>query len=136
MHVRTLQAAARTGRLEVQYTARSVFGRPLRLSSRAAGKTFLRDYYKRYGGQRLGTFAVPGSAPAGYQRQLRELRRRFKLSQSDLAELIGAANRAVVYQWESGKRVPSPIFWDRVLGLCRSGQPSATIGGRARSSVG
>ena len=43
VHVRTLQAAARTGRLEVHYSVRSVFGRPLRLSTRAAGKAFLGD---------------------------------------------------------------------------------------------
>jgi hypothetical protein len=118
VHVRTLQAAARTGRLEVQYSARSVFGRPLRFSSRAAGKAFLRDHYKRYVGQSPGGFSVPGTAPAGFQRQLRELRRHLRLSQADLAELIGAANRDVVYQWESSKRVPSPVFWERIAGLC------------------
>ena len=31
VHVRTLQAAARTGRLDVRFSTRSVFGRPLRL---------------------------------------------------------------------------------------------------------
>jgi DNA-binding transcriptional regulator YiaG len=30
VHVRTLQAAARTGRLETQFSVRSVFGRPIR----------------------------------------------------------------------------------------------------------
>ena len=46
VHVRTLQAAARTGRLEVHYVTRSVFGRPLRLSTLAAGKVFLRTTTK------------------------------------------------------------------------------------------
>jgi DNA-binding transcriptional regulator YiaG len=50
VHLRTLQAAARTGRLEVRYSERSVFGRPLRYSTMAAGKAFLRAYYKRYSG--------------------------------------------------------------------------------------
>jgi len=34
--------------------------------------------------------------------------------QSDLAELVGAASKSVVYQWESGKRVPSRVFWNRI----------------------
>lgn len=119
VHIRTLQAAARTGRLEVRYSERSVFGRPLRLSTLAAGKAFLRTYYKRYSGQPVGRFAVPGRVPTGCGPHLRELRRRLKISQNDLAELIGAANKAVVYQWESGKRTPSPVFWERVLALTR-----------------
>jgi DNA-binding transcriptional regulator YiaG len=119
VHLRTLQAAARTGRLEVRYSERSVFGRPLRLSTLAAGKAFLRTYYKRYSGQSVGRFVVPERVPRGCGRYLRRLRRRLNISQADLAELIGAANKAVVYQWESGKRSPSPVFWERVLGLTR-----------------
>jgi DNA-binding transcriptional regulator YiaG len=119
VHVRTLQAAARTGRLEVHYSTRSIFGRPQRLSTRAAGKTFLRTYYKRYGGQAAGRFDLPPAVPADCRRRLLELRCRLNLSQADVAELVGAANRAVVYQWESGRRVPSPIFWERIVRLCR-----------------
>jgi DNA-binding transcriptional regulator YiaG len=117
VHVRTLQAAARTGRLEVQYASRSLFGRPLRLATRLAGRVFLETYYKRYGGQAQGLFRVPRPAPSDYQDRLRGLRRRLKISQSDLAELVGAANKSVVYQWESGQRVPSPVFWDRIDNL-------------------
>ncbi len=35
VHVRTLQAAARTGRLEAHFGVRTVFGRPIRSASRA-----------------------------------------------------------------------------------------------------
>jgi DNA-binding transcriptional regulator YiaG len=141
VHVRTLQAAARTGRLEVRYSTRSVFGRSLRLSTLAAGKAFLRTYYKRYGGQPGGRFEVPARVPYGCRHHLRKLRRRLKISQNDLAELIGAANKAVVYQWESGKRIPSPVFWDRVLTLNRVPPSqrlarSAKIDECARSSGG
>ena len=137
VHVRTLQAAARSGRLEVEYSTRSVFGRPLRLSTRAAGTRFLQTYYKRYGGQPVGRFELPRPVPADCQRRLRELRLRLDISLRDMAELVGAANRAVVYQWESGKRVPSPIFWDRISTLSRwANKPSANINPRARSSVG
>jgi hypothetical protein len=136
-----VQAAARTGRLEVQYSERSVFGRPRRLSTLAAGKAFMRTYYKRYSGQPVGRFAVPARVPHGCGRHLRMLRRRLKISQNDLAELIGAANKAVVYQWESGKRQPSPVFWARVLTLTpvRPSQPHAVplrLDKCARSSVG
>src|SRR5678816_3604931 len=41
VHVRTLQAAARTGRLQAHFSVRSVFGRPMRCASRAAGQQFL-----------------------------------------------------------------------------------------------
>ena len=62
---------------------------------------------------RFGSYYLAGRLCA----RLRERRRRLKISQADLAELVGAANKSVVYQWESGKRVPSPVFWDRVLAI-------------------
>ena len=36
-----------------------------------------------------------------------------------MAALVGAANRGVVSQWESGKRVPSPFFWEWIAKLSR-----------------
>jgi hypothetical protein len=27
---------------------------------------------------------------------------------------VGAAGKAVVYQWETGRRKPSPVFWLRI----------------------
>jgi len=129
VNVRTLQEAARTGRLEVSYTTRSAFGRPVRRATRAAVKVFLRAYYKRYTGQAPGVFAVPSPAPPNCQSRLRELRCRLKVSQSDLAELVGAANKAVVYQWESGKRLPSPVFWERVARLEVQATPCSSSSG-------
>ena len=41
VHIRTLQAAARTGRLHAHFTVRSAFGRPIRYASRAAGEQFI-----------------------------------------------------------------------------------------------
>ena len=32
----------------------------------------------------------------------------------DSRALVGAAGKAVVYQWEARKRTPSPLFWQRV----------------------
>ena len=111
----------------------------LRLSTRAAVRAFLRTFYKRYAGQPAGRFALPQPVPADYGPRLRELRLRLRISQADLAELVGAANKSVVYQWESGKRVPSPVFWTRVLAITQHSQfgaRSAKIDACARSSVG
>ena len=41
----------------------------------------------------------------------------LKLTQAALAQRIGAAGKAVIYQWESRKRTPSPVFWQRIQAL-------------------
>lgn len=108
VHVRTLQAAARTGRLEAHFTVRSVFGRPRRFATRAAGARFMATSYRRFTGQ-------PKCAPPllivpdDYHQQLTTLRRRLRLTQAGLALRIGAAGKAVVYQWEARKGTPSPV---------------------------
>ena len=48
------------------------------------------------------------------------LRQRLDLSQARFAELVRAASKAVVYQWESRKRCPSPVFWRRIEELWRT----------------
>ena len=57
--------------------------------------------------------------PSDYARRLRYLRRQLSMTQTQLATTIGAAGKAVVYQWESGKRTPSPVFWRRIEQLRR-----------------
>jgi len=116
MHVRTLQAAARTGRLEVEFSSRSVFGRPMRTATRAAGLRFRAKHYRRFAGQAPCPAPLP-SVPEDYDIRLKELRQRLGLSQHDLALKIGAAGKAVVYQWESRKRSPSPVFWEHIEAL-------------------
>lgn len=113
IHQRTLRAAARTGRLQVTFSARSVFGRPPRLATRAAGRAFMRTHYRHYEGQRPGIASLP-AVPEDYDERLKRLRRQLRLTQEALARRIGAANKAVVYQWEARKRTPSPVFWKRV----------------------
>jgi hypothetical protein len=49
----------------------------------------------------------------------RYLRRQLSMTQTQLATTIGAAGKAVVYQWESGKRTPSPVSWRRIEQLRR-----------------
>ena len=117
VHQRTLRAAARMGRLAVTFSIQSVFGRPLRLATRAAGQAFMRMHYRHYG-RRSGPVVAPfPSVPHDYDACLKSLRHRRRLTQTDLARLVGAANKAVVYQWESRKRIPSPVFWRRVEAL-------------------
>jgi DNA-binding transcriptional regulator YiaG len=116
VHIRTLQAAARTGRLEVHFSVRSAFGRPIRFASRAAGERFLARHYRRSSGQETCPLLLP-IVPNDYDQHVRRVRRRLGLTQCALAQKIGAAGKAVVYQWESRKRTPAPVLWQRLLAL-------------------
>jgi DNA-binding transcriptional regulator YiaG len=118
VHIRTVQAAARTGRLDTHFSVRSVFGRPMRFASRAAGERFLAKHYRRFSGQDVCPAPLP-RVPDNYDEHLRGLRRRMRLTQGGLARRIGAAGKAVVYQWESRKRTPSPVLWQKILTLGR-----------------
>jgi len=110
VHVRTLQTAVRTGRLEAQFSVKSVFGRPRRLATRAAAEQFMATHYRRFGGQKPCPAPLP-TVPPDYDQQLRALRRRLLLTQDALARRIGAAGKAVVYQWgvEEENTVAGPL---------------------------
>lgn len=114
-----LRRAARDGRLAVTYGNRSVFGRPLAQATRTAGEAYKAAYYGKRTRwiPRVEGPAQLSTAPPDYDKQLVQLRRRLGLSQAELAERVGAAGKAVVYQWESRKRRPSPVLWRRVLEL-------------------
>ncbi len=116
VHIRTVQAAARTGRLKTHFSVRSAFGRPIRYASRAAGEDFLMRHYRCFSGQAVCPLPLP-SVPGNYDGRLRALRRTLRVTQQELARRIGAAGKAVIYQWESRKRTPSPVLWQRVLEL-------------------
>src|SRR6202521_5733668 len=73
VHQRTLRAAARTGRLTVTFSSRSVFGRPIRVATRAACLAFLRKDYCRYSGQSR-VVAPLLSVPRDYDARLKRLR--------------------------------------------------------------
>jgi DNA-binding transcriptional regulator YiaG len=122
VHQRTLRAAARTGRLRVTFSVRSVFGRPIRLATRAAGHAFMQTHYRRYSRPSQIIMPLP-SIPRDYHLYLKRLRRQLRLTQESLARRIGAASKAVIYQWESRKRTPSAVFWKRVKAL--NGAPCA-----------
>ena len=119
IHQRTLRAAARTGRLDVQFASRSVFGRPVRYATRAAGARFMEIHYRLFAGQEICPAPLP-TVPPDYHQRLKALRHRLGFSQQALAHRVGAAGKAVVYQWESRQRVPSAVFWQKVEALASS----------------
>ena len=97
VHVKTLRSAARDGRLLVTYDTRTTFRRLRARATPAAARAFRRSYYGR---------------------PVQPIDRRARgLSQAQLATLVGAARKAVVYQWEARKRTPSPLFWQRLTTL-------------------
>jgi ribosome-binding protein aMBF1 (putative translation factor) len=112
-----LREAAKDGRLEVTYDNRVAFGRPVPRATRTAGERYKREYYgkKARWTPRPTPPCALADVPVDYDRQLIELRSRLRFSQAQLAMMVGAAGKAVIYQWESRKRVPSPISWRRIL---------------------
>jgi len=126
VHVRTLRAAARDGRLAATFNPRPCFGKLTATATREAGARFMATWYRRtYGRGRRRLLAVCRvTVPTNYAASLVLLRHRLGFSQQQLASRIGAASKAVVYQWESGKRTPSPVFWLRIERLqCRQVSP-------------
>ena len=129
VHVRTLHAAARSGRLVVAYDTRTTFRR---LRPRATLKHAL-DFRRHYYGTQRRPPATPvpliwASVPEDYDVQLKALRRHLDISQAGFARLVGAAGKAVVYQWEARKRTPSPLFWQRVHELQSGVRPHPVTG--------
>ena len=118
VHVKTLRAAARDGRLPVTYDTRTTFRRLRARATHAAGAQFRRAYYGRpVKPVDRRTPLTWASVPSDYAEQIRVLRRARGLSQGQLATLVGAARKAVVYQWEARTRTPSPVFWQRITAL-------------------
>jgi ribosome-binding protein aMBF1 (putative translation factor) len=113
LNIHTVRAAVRTGRLAAQFNIKSVFGRPARRATVAAGREFLERARWRPIPTRLVNPPLV-NVPPNYDEVLRDLRRRQHLTQAALAHAIGAAGKAVVYQWESRKRTPSPVLWKEI----------------------
>ena len=120
VHVKTLRAAARDGRLPVTYDTRTTFRRLRARATPAAAGAFRRSYYGRT--VRPADRRAPltwSAVPINYDIRIRAVRRGLGLSQARFAARVGAARKAVVYQWETRKRCPSPVFWQRIEILCR-----------------
>jgi ribosome-binding protein aMBF1 (putative translation factor) len=122
-----MRCGARDGRLHVDLSTRSAFGRPIRFTTRAAVDAFVKWHYR----QRYSRFAPRVAAPliptvpSNFASRIIGVRVRLCLSQAELARRIGAANKAVIYQWESHKRTPSVVFWSRIERLTCSESPAS-----------
>ena len=123
VHVRTLRNAARSGRLCVTFEHRVVFGHLVPRATLAAGRAFVEQYYKQSYSRTAPTPTPPRHTPvpADWPQRLRQVRADLGLTQTQLAQRIGAAGKAVVYQWEARKRRPSPVFWTKIEHLRTSG---------------
>ena len=105
VHVRTLRNAARDGRLSVTYETRTTFRRLRTRATLADAQAFRRSYYERT--VRAEDHRTPlnwSAIPLDYDVRIRALPQSLGVSQARFAELVGAARKAVVYQWESRKR--------------------------------
>ena len=117
-----LREAARDGRLAVTYDRRVVFGRLVPRATLPAGKAYRNQFYNKRA--RWVLRPTPPKFPVvpnDYDRHVTALRKALALSQTQLAIRIGAANKAVVYQWESRRRRPSPLLWQRLTSLEAAG---------------
>lgn len=137
VHVRTLRAAAHDGRLTATFGPRAFFGKLTATATRKAGAHFMTTWYRRtYGrGRRRLVPVCRATVPTNYAATLVGLRLRLGLTQRQLADEIGAASKAVVYQWESGKRKPSRVFWLKIQRLHRRSSQSTYSSPRKSPSV-
>jgi DNA-binding transcriptional regulator YiaG len=111
---KTLRRAAADGRLQAHFKTKTYFGNPIALATRAAVREFLAHAFGR-SSTVLGCRSPLASPPPDYASKIIRMRHRLQFTQAALATRVGAANKAVVYQWETGKRIPSPVFWARLL---------------------
>lgn len=135
VHVRTLRDAVRSGRLEVTYGNAVVFRNPVPRTTLDAGRVFMQQYYKQCYSRFASKPPAPTRilAPSDWHRRIVDVRYELRLTQTQLAERIGAASKAVVYQWESRKRRPSPEFWRRIEQLASVGAGASANTKQARA---
>ena len=135
MHERTLRDAVRAGRLEVHLSTRSMYGRPIRRATRASVIEYRDRYYRQSYSRTMRKPARPApvDVPPDYAERVTLTRHRLRLTLAEFAQRVGAANKAVIYQWESGKRKPSPVFWEKIQRIEDSApKPSRAQGGWGR----
>ncbi len=118
VHVRTLRNAARDGRLPVVYDTRTTFRHLRARATPADAARFCQTYYsKQVRPEDRRDPLTWATIPSDYPAQILGIRQQLGLSQTRFAALVGAARKAVVYQWETARRCPSPVFWERIQRL-------------------
>ena len=116
--IERLNLTIRQGSAYLTFDTRTTFRRLRARATPAATQQFRRRYFGRQ--VRRADRRQPltwASVPEDYDLQIRVLRRERGVSQAQFAVMIGAAGKAVVYQWEARKRCPSPVFWCRIMDL-------------------
>ena len=107
VHVKTLRAAARDGRLPVTYDTRTTFRRLRARATPAGARAFRRSYYGR--SVEPGDRRAPltwANVPDDYDEQIRALRRARGLSQAQLATLVTSTTRCPA--WRTVPARPAP----------------------------
>src|SRR5947208_11141843 len=95
IHVRTLRKAVQDGRLQATFSTRMAFGKLVAFASREAVERFKRRYYRQTTQWNRPPTPTVCTIPDDYDRVLVTLRASLRLTQSALADRIGAANKAV-----------------------------------------
>jgi DNA-binding transcriptional regulator YiaG len=119
MNETTLRRAARDGRLTIVVEPHPSSGRCVVRATREAVESFRTNVFgktHRWTPRPGPNVALP-DPPADCARRIAEIRLRLRLTQTEFAARLGAKGKAVVYQWESGKRRPASLFWRRILDL-------------------
>jgi len=128
VHVRTLHVAAKTDGCASHMDTRTTFHRLRARATLADAETFLHEYFEKALWPRYRPAPLRwNQIPPDYPDQIRRLRRRLDVTQAQFAVLVGAARKALVYQWEARKRLP-------VATLLGNGfsHTSTTIGAKTR----
>jgi ribosome-binding protein aMBF1 (putative translation factor) len=103
------------------------FGNLVAFATRQAVEEFKRRYYRQTTTWNRPSISVVSPVPEDFAQRLIHLRGRLRLSQQELAVRLGVAGRAIVYQWESERRRPSPVFWKKVESLEASVSAEARV---------
>ena len=135
VHVRTLRKAGYDGRLAVTYSARMAFGRQVAFAAREDVATFKRRYYCQTNQWNRPSPPTACVVPDDYDQVLIRTRLSLRLTQAVLAARIDAAGKAVIYQWESRRRRPSPLFWRRLQELIAASGASDADAARSMEPV-
>ena len=95
VHVRTLHAAAKDGRLRVTYDTRTTFRRLRSRATLADAETFRHAYFDRAVWPEERPAPLTWSQiPPDYANQIRRVRQQLGLTQTQLAARVGAARKA------------------------------------------
>ena len=120
VHVKTLRAAARDGRLPVTYDTRTTFRRLRARATPAAAQGVSAVVLWAIGGARGPSRAIDvGQCARRLRRADSRATSRTRVESGAISHPGGRSTESRRYQWEARKRTPSPVFWQRITALHR-----------------